>query len=91
MIASEMAFISALVRRVRFMTLGALVVIENIIDNDRRQNAFGLLMSLNMLIETKEGYDFTGDDFDRWAKDSGFKKTSMISLTGPSSAAIAIK
>ena len=70
---------------------GALVVIENIIDNDRRQNAFGLLMSLNMMIETEEGFDFTGDDFDQWAKDSGFKETSVIPLTGPSSAAIAIK
>jgi len=70
---------------------GALVVIENIIDNDRRQNAFGLLMSLNMMIETEEGFDFTGDDFDQWAKDSGFKETAVIPLTGPSSAAIAIK
>lgn len=70
---------------------GALVVIENIIDNDRRQNVFGLLMSLNMMIETEEGFDFTGDDFDRWAKDAGFKQASVIPLTGPSSAAIAIK
>ncbi|MEE9215494.1 MAG: methyltransferase [Thermodesulfobacteriota bacterium] len=70
---------------------GALVVIENIIDNDRRQNVFGLLMSLNMMIETEEGFDFTGDDFDQWAKDSGFKETSVIPLTGTSSAVIAIK
>jgi hypothetical protein len=42
---------------------GALVVIENIIDDERRENAFGLMMSLNMLIETAEGYDFTGADF----------------------------
>jgi len=70
---------------------GSLVAIENIIDNDRRQNAFGLLMSLNMLIETEEGFDFTGDDFEHWAKESGFKKTSVMPLEGPSSAAIAIK
>ena len=30
---------------------GALIVYEAIIDDDRRENAFGLLMSLNMLIE----------------------------------------
>ena len=70
---------------------GSLVAIENIIDNDRRQNAFGLLMSLNMLIETEEGFDFTGDDFEHWAKESGFKETSVTPLEGPSSAAIAIK
>jgi len=70
---------------------GALVVIENIIDNDRRQNAFGLMMSLNMLIETAEGFDFTAADFDGWAKEVGFVETYAIWLTGPSSAVIAIK
>jgi len=70
---------------------GALVVIENVIDNERRENAFGLLMSLNMLIETTEGFDFTADDFDKWALEAGFSKTYLMKLTGPSSAAIAIK
>lgn len=70
---------------------GALVVIENIIDNERRENAFGLMMSLNMLIETTEGYDFTASDFEKWAWDAGFGETSTMSLTGPSSAVIAIK
>ena len=70
---------------------GALVVIENIIDNERRENAFGLMMSLNMLIETAEGYDFTAADFALWAKDAGFTETYVMPLTGPTSAAIAIK
>ena len=70
---------------------GALVVIENIIDNERRENAFGLLMSLNMLIETTEGYDYTLADFDKWVKEAGFNETSVMPLTGPTSAAIAIK
>jgi precorrin-6B methylase 2 len=70
---------------------GALIVIENIIDNERRENAFGLMMSLNMLIETSEGFDFTASDFDKWARDAGFGETSTMSLTGPSSAVIAIK
>lgn len=70
---------------------GALVVIENIIDDERRQNAFGLLMSLNMLIETAEGYDFTGADFTGWAKEAGFERAFIMPLTGPSSAAVAIK
>lgn len=70
---------------------GAFVVIENIIDDDRRQNAFGLMMSLNMNIETEEGFDFSASDFRAWAEDSGFSKVSAMHLTGPSSALIAIK
>ncbi len=70
---------------------GALVVIENIIDDNRSQNAMGLLMSLNMLIETPEGYDFSASDFNQLAKEAGFTKTSLIPLAGPSSAVIAIK
>ena len=31
-----------------------------IIDDDRSKNAFGLLMSLNMLIETPGGFDYIG-------------------------------
>jgi precorrin-6B methylase 2 len=70
---------------------GALVVIENIIDDNRSQNAFGLMMSLNMMIETPEGYDFSFADFNEWAKEVGFTETSIMPLTGPSSAVIAIK
>lgn len=70
---------------------GAFVVIENIIDDNRSENAFGLMMSLNMLIETAEGYDFSLADFTGWAKEIGFKETTIMTLTGPSSAAIAIK
>jgi precorrin-6B methylase 2 len=70
---------------------GALIIIENIIDDERRENAFGLMMSLNMLIETAEGYDFTAADFNEWATEAGFIETSVMSLTGPSSAIIARK
>jgi len=70
---------------------GALVVIENIIDDNRNENTFGLMMSLNMLIETPEGFDFSAADFDGWAKEIGFGQTSVMQLTGPSSAVIAVK
>lgn len=70
---------------------GAFIVVENIIDDARRQNAFGLLMSLNMLIETGEGFDFTGKDFSGWCEEAGFRRTEIIPLIGPGSAAIAIK
>ena len=62
---------------------------EAIIDDERRQNAFGLLMSLNMLIETPGGFDYTGADFRSWCSEAGFKRFEFMSLTGPTSAAIA--
>lgn len=70
---------------------GSLVVIENIIDNERRENAFGLMMSLNMLIETADGFDFTAADFHEWATEAGFVDTYSMKLTGPTNAVIAIK
>jgi 2-polyprenyl-3-methyl-5-hydroxy-6-metoxy-1,4-benzoquinol methylase len=70
---------------------GALVIIENIIDDNRSENSFGLMMSLNMLIETPEGYDFSAADFNELAKEVGFKTTTVMPLTDPSSAVIAIK
>ncbi len=70
---------------------GAFAVIEHLIDDDRRENAFGLMMSLNMLIETSGGFDYTGADFDGWCKEVGFKRTEVIHLAGPASAAVAYK
>jgi hypothetical protein len=70
---------------------GAFVAIEGIIDDERKKNAFGLMMSLNMLIETGKGFDYTFADFNVWAKKVGFKSTAILPLTGPSSAAIAYK
>ena len=70
---------------------GAFVVIENIIDDERKNNVFGLMMSLNMLIETGTGFDFTFADFNKWTKLVGFKSTSLLPLAGPTSAAIAYK
>jgi hypothetical protein len=70
---------------------GALVVIENIIDDARRENAFGLLMSLNMLIEFGDAFDYTGADFRKWCSEVGFKRFDLIRLAGPASAAVAYK
>ena len=70
---------------------GALVAIENIIDDARRENVFGLLMSLNMLIEFGDAFDFTGADFWNWCREAGFKSYQVVHLTGPCSAAIAYK
>ncbi|HEX6125647.1 MAG TPA: methyltransferase [Pyrinomonadaceae bacterium] len=70
---------------------GAFIVIEALIDDARRENAFGLMMSLNMLIEFGEAFDFTGADFDRWCREVGFKRTEVIHLAGPASAGVAYK
>jgi precorrin-6B methylase 2 len=70
---------------------GMLVAIENVIDDERRVNTFGLLMSLNMLIELPDGFDYTGCQFDGWARAAGFARTEIRPLAGPTSAAIAYK
>lgn len=70
---------------------GVYIVIENIIDNERRQNAFGLMMSLNMLVETGSGFDYTGRDFAEWSEEAGFKRSEILPLAGTSSAAMAYK
>lgn len=70
---------------------GAMIVYESIIDDERRSNAFGLLMSLNMLIETDGGFDFTGADCMGWMRDAGFRETRVEPLEGPDSMVIGIK
>lgn len=70
---------------------GALIVYESLIDDDRRTNTFGLLMSLNMLIETKGGFDFTGKDCAGWMSLVGFTETRVQPLAGPISMVIGIK
>jgi hypothetical protein len=70
---------------------GAFVVIENLIDDARRENAFGLMMSLNMLIEFGDAFDFTGRDFAGWCTSVGFKRVEILPLGGPASAGIAYK
>ncbi|MFC4307803.1 methyltransferase [Steroidobacter flavus] len=70
---------------------GALIAIENLIDDARRENAFGLMMSLNMLIEFGDAFDFTGADFWTWCQSAGFQRYEVLHLAGPCSAAIAYK
>lgn len=72
-------------------SVGTLIVHEALIDDGRKENAFGLLMSLNMLIETPGGFDFTGADCMQWMNNAGFKRTKVEKLAGPNSMVIAIK
>ena len=70
---------------------GAFIVVENLIDDARRENVFGLMMSLNMLVEFGDAFDFTGADFAAWCRDVGFRRIEVIPLAGPTSAGIAYK
>ena len=72
-------------------TGGALIVYEAIIDDDRSKNAFGLMMSLNMLIETPGGFDYTGAQCADWMKAAGFTATRVEPLVGPDSMVVGIK
>lgn len=70
---------------------GALLVYDAIIDDNRSTNAFGLMMSLQMLIETHGGFDYTGTDCMGWMKDAGFRETRVEHLVGPDSMVVGIK
>jgi len=70
---------------------GVFIAVENLIDDARRENAFGLLMSLNMLIEFGDAFDYTGADFREWCSEAGFQRFDILPLAGPTSAAIAYK
>jgi O-methyltransferase domain/Dimerisation domain len=70
---------------------GAFIVVDNIIDDARRENVFGLMMSLNMLIEFGDAFDYTGADFAGWCHEAGFQDVEIMPLAGPASAGIAYK
>ena len=70
---------------------GALAAIEHLIDDERRENAFGLMMSLNMLIEFGDAFDFSAADFEGWCREIGFTRFERLALTPVAGAVIAYK
>jgi hypothetical protein len=70
---------------------GALLAYDAIIDDDRSKNAFGLMMSMHMMIETYGGFDYTGADCQGWMREAGFKETRVEHLVGPDSMVVGIK
>ena len=70
---------------------GAIIIYDAIIDDERRENTFGLLLSLNMLIETPGGFDYTGADCTAWMTEAGFQDVHIEHLLGPDSMIIGIK
>jgi hypothetical protein len=70
---------------------GVFIAVEHLIDDARRENQFGLLMSLNMLVEFGDAFDYTFADFRGWCAEIGFRRFEVIPLGGPASAAVAYK
>jgi len=70
---------------------GVFIAVEQLIDDQRRENVFGLLVSLSMLLEFGDAFDFTGADFRSWCSEAGFRRFAVLPLGGPASAAIAYK
>jgi SAM-dependent methyltransferase len=70
---------------------GALIVYDMMIDDERRENVMGLMMSLNMLIETSAGFDYTGADCRGWLSEAGFEQVRTEHLVGPHSMTVGVK
>jgi hypothetical protein len=70
---------------------GALITVESLIDDERREHIAGLMMSLNMMIEFGDAFDYTGADFAGWCREAGFREIAPLPLTGIISAAVAYK
>jgi hypothetical protein len=70
---------------------GALIVYERLIDDDRRVNAPALLASLNMVIMTAGGFDFTGADCVGWMREAGFHDIRLEPLSGEISMIVGLK
>ena len=70
---------------------GALMVYERLIDDDRKASTAGLLASLNMLIMTQGGFDFTGKDCVSWMSEAGFQSISVSSLANDISMVVGLK
>jgi predicted O-methyltransferase YrrM len=70
---------------------GAFIAIEHLIDDARRENVFGLMMSLNMLVEFGDAFDFSAADFEGWCREVGFKRFERMTLTPVAGAVVAYK
>ena len=70
---------------------GVVIVYDAVIDDDRREHAFGLMMILNMLIETPGGFDYTAQDCQAWMREAGFSNTRVEPIVGSESMVIGFK
>jgi hypothetical protein len=71
--------------------MGAVIVYERLIDDERQVNAAGLLSSLNMLVMTEGGFDFSGADCLGWMRETGFRDMRVEPLTSDHSMIVGMK
>ncbi|MDX3095462.1 methyltransferase [Streptomyces sp. ME01-24h] len=70
---------------------GTLIVYDAMIDDDRRHNTYGFMVSLNMLIDTESGSEYTVADATGWLRAAGFARTDARPLIGGYTAVYATK
>ncbi|KAA8886219.1 methyltransferase [Nocardia colli] len=70
---------------------GALIINDVVIDDERRENVAGMLISLHMLVETKGGFDYTAAECRDWLEQAGFSQSYVEPLVGPESMIVAVK
>jgi tRNA A58 N-methylase Trm61 len=70
---------------------GALIVYDPLIDDRRRVQAHALLSSLNMLIETAGGFEYTAAQCREWMRHVGFRDIRTQPLDDVHTAVIGIK
>jgi hypothetical protein len=70
---------------------GALIVHDALIDDARRESPHCMLSSLNMLIQTAGGSEYTAADCKGWMEAAGFKRTRVVPLAAMQTAVIATK
>lgn len=63
---------------------GAILVYDAMIDPERR-NSMGLLSSLNIMLETREGFEATTDQCATWLRDAGIVQITTQHVIGPTS------
>jgi hypothetical protein len=70
---------------------GTVIVYEHLIDDERQDNATALLASMQMLLSSSGGFNFTGADCTAWMRQAGFRDIRVDSLTKEQSMVVASK
>jgi ketosteroid isomerase-like protein/SAM-dependent methyltransferase len=70
---------------------GTLLIYDLLIDDERRRHAFGLLISLHMMVDLPGGGEYTGAQARRWLAEAGFAEARVEPLAGPEALIVARK
>ena len=82
---------STLLRRLRSARPadGTVLVIDDVVDDDRRGSAAALMSALDALIEGAPCLGYTAAEFDQWSRDAGFAGTEITPVTDATSIGVA--